>query len=431
MPPIRPPIPYVPPTNLHEKRETEQIKVELLDGMKFQMPTYGSGNNKEYLVHVIAVLQLVEQKGTAAEVNEAFAALVKVRKEMSPFFNFSEDETPAKKEARKKKLANLNKSLKAKKSFAVNQAQKVYKLLCCFIVGKGQTQWDRTVNKMHTRNPWIGVNCKSNKEICVKSWISFMNCIKLHKLTVFPADAAEKQRYYMQQIIKKPQRVTVRQFVSCMGILNDYLVYLPTAFDSSMAIAGTKKMNVPFNEADIARIVLNLVPSSWVNQYNMMHSTLPKNPRALLNNLEAIKQVMDEKHNATLKAKAKEVTAASAATKGSSKKHPVSGSSGELQVLKKARPSRFCQLCRAEGGPHLTHNTKECRRHNGNGNPVSSFQGKPTNVKKPAKKGGNQQMAHQTATVESLVKKGLKKVMKGKKHKCSRAYDSSSDSDFE
>ncbi len=56
MPPVRPPIPYVPPTDLHEKQETEQIKVELPDGTKFQMPTYGSGNNEEYLVHVIAVL---------------------------------------------------------------------------------------------------------------------------------------------------------------------------------------------------------------------------------------------------------------------------------------------------------------------------------------------------------------------------------------
>jgi hypothetical protein len=54
------------------------------------------------------------------------------------------------------------------------------------------------------------------------------------------------------------------------------------------------------------------------------------------------------------------------------------------------------------------------------------FQTKPTNAKKPAKKGGNQQMAYLTATVESLVKKGLKKVMKGKKHKRNRAYDSSS-----
>jgi hypothetical protein len=157
-----------------------------------------------------------------------------------------------------------------------------------------------------------------------------MDCIKLHKLTVFPADAAEKQRYYMQQTIKKPQRVTVRQFVSHMSVLNDYQAYLPTVFDSSMAVAGTKKMNVLFNEADLARIVLNLVPSSWVNQYNMTHSTLPKNPRVLLNNLEVIKQVMDEKHNATLKAKAKEVNTASAAANGSSKKHPASGNPGEL-----------------------------------------------------------------------------------------------------
>jgi hypothetical protein len=58
---------------------------------------------------------------------------------------------------------------------------------------------------------------------------------------------------------------------------------------------------------------------------------------------------MDEKHNASLKAKAKEASAASAATKGSSKKH--SGSPGELRVPKKARPSKFCQRCKAKGGP--------------------------------------------------------------------------------
>ncbi len=88
IPPFRPPILYVPP-DLLKKQETEQIKVELPDGTKFQMPTFGSGNNKEYLVHVIAVLHLVKQKGTAAKVQEAFAVLVTIRKEMSPCFNFS------------------------------------------------------------------------------------------------------------------------------------------------------------------------------------------------------------------------------------------------------------------------------------------------------------------------------------------------------
>jgi hypothetical protein len=75
-PPVRPPIPYVPPPDLHKKREMEQIKVQLPNGTMFQMPTYGTGNNEEYLVHIIAILHLVEQKGTAAKVKEAFAALV-------------------------------------------------------------------------------------------------------------------------------------------------------------------------------------------------------------------------------------------------------------------------------------------------------------------------------------------------------------------
>ena len=101
-----------------------------------------------------------------------------------------------------------------------------------------------------------------------------MDFIKLHKLTIFPADAAEKQRYYMQQTIKKPQRVTVHQFMSRMGVLNDYLAYLPMVFDFLMAVAGTKKMYVPFAEADLAGTVLNLVPSSWVNQSQCSPRTL-------------------------------------------------------------------------------------------------------------------------------------------------------------
>jgi hypothetical protein len=329
-PPVRLPIPYVPPANLHEKRETEQIKVELPDGTKFQMSIYRTGNNEEYLIHVIAVLCLVKQKGTAAKVKEAFIALVAVRKEMSPLFEFPDNETATKKEARKKKLNKLKEALKAKKDITVVEAQKAFKLFHCFVVSKAQTQWDRIMNEMHMKNLWSGLNSKAKKGICVHSWISFMDCIEIYKLTVFPADAAEKQHNYMQQTIKKPWQVTVRQFVSCMGVLNDYLAYLPTVFNSFMAIAGTKKMNVPFDEADLARIVFNLMPSSWVNQYNMRHSTLPKNPRALLNDLEAIEQVMDEKHHANLKAKAREASAASGATKWSSKKHSASGSPGEV-----------------------------------------------------------------------------------------------------
>jgi hypothetical protein len=103
-PPVRPPILYVPPSDLHEKRETEQIKVKLPNGTKFQMPMYGNGNNEEYLVHVITILHLVKQKGTAAEVKEAFTAFIAVRKEMSLLLDIPEDKTANKTEGRKKKI---------------------------------------------------------------------------------------------------------------------------------------------------------------------------------------------------------------------------------------------------------------------------------------------------------------------------------------
>jgi hypothetical protein len=79
-----------------------------------------------------------------------------------------------------------------------------------------------------------------------------MDCIELRKLTIFAVDTTEKQRYYMMQTVKKPQRAMVRQYMACMGIFKDYLTFFPTVFNSSMAVEGTKMGNMPFDEADLA-----------------------------------------------------------------------------------------------------------------------------------------------------------------------------------
>ncbi len=230
----------------------------------------------------------------------------------------------------------------------------------------------------------------------------------------------------MTQTVKKPQQATVCQYMARMGILNNHLSFLPMVFNSSIAVDGAKKGNVPFNEAGLARIDLNSIPVSWMNQYNMTHLTPPNGTRTLLQDLELIKRVMDKRHEAGLKAKAKEAFAFVIAL-GTSKKSSASGNPGE-RVPKKGKPNKFCQHCKAKGGPHLTHITKECRRYNGMGNLVATADCKPGDAKQPSKKGDDKQMAYLTATVESLMKKGLKKAMKSKKHKCNRAYDSSSSS---
>ncbi len=198
-----------------------------------------------------------------------------MRKEIELLLKAQEGKTEFKKDEQRKKLSKIKKQLKTSRMLAVTEALKVYKPFCCFIVSKAQMQRDKIVQKMHSKDLWVGVNGKSHKGLCMHSWLSFQDCIKLHKLTVFPADAAEKQHFYVQQTIKRAQQVMVHQYISRVGVLNDYLAYLPMVYDLSMAVKGTKKSNVLIDEADLARIVLNLVLVTWVNQYNMTYSMLP------------------------------------------------------------------------------------------------------------------------------------------------------------
>jgi hypothetical protein len=256
-----------------------------------------------------------------------------------------------------------------------------------------------------------------------------MDCIELHKLTVLPADTAEKQQFYVQQVVRKPQRVTIRQYMSRMGVLNDYIAHLPLIYYSSKAVASTVKGNVIFGNGELVSIILASTPQKWQNQYNLTHSTVPELPRALLPDLENNERVMNERYAEKQKAKGKSKEAKPDGGDNPSPKKRSSGGSSE-RVPKKVRSEKFCQQCKTHGGPHQMHNTNDCRKYDKDGKPLGTAPGKSSNSAKPHKKfGGNKQMAYMTAMFESF-QKGLKKQKKGKKRK--KRYDSSSsDSDSE
>ena len=187
---------------------------------------------------------------------------------------------------------------------------KAYELICNYFVGEARTQWDKITLEMHSKDPWVSLNGESHSGLCRPTWASFMECMELHKLTIFAVDTTETQRYYMQQSVKKPQRVPVCQYMARMGLLNDYLACLPTVKDSCKAVEDTKRVNVPFDEADLASIILKSLPPTWLNQYDLNHTPLPKSLRQLLLDLEAIERVMNEKHNEKMKAEAKDTATA-------------------------------------------------------------------------------------------------------------------------
>ncbi len=123
---------------------------------------------------------------------------------------------------------------------------KSYEQLRNLLSGDAQSQWDRVCREMHENDSWAAVNDKITEGRHPRTWMSFLDCLKLHKLTVFNADAAEKKQFYIQQAVHKPQRATVQQHISQMGVLNDYVRHLPTLKDSSKAVPMMKKGNISF-----------------------------------------------------------------------------------------------------------------------------------------------------------------------------------------
>ncbi len=193
--------------------------------------------------------------------------------------------------------------------------------------------------------------------------------------------------------------------------------------DSSKAVPTTKKGNVPFGKADLATIVLSSVLMSWQNQYNLNHSTVPESTCTLLLDLEAIKQVMVEKKGANLKAYGKGNTAPSKA-KGNPKRKASGGPTG--RVPKKGCSEKFCQWCKAHGGPFITHNTLDCHCYDSNGKPLKAAAGKPSESKKPYKNsGGDKGMAFMQSMFKDYVKSQKKA---GESKKCKKHDNDSSDS---
>ena len=136
---------------------------------------------------------------------------------------------------------------------------------------------------------------------------------------------------------------------------------------------------------------------------------------------------MEEKQGANLKAKAKGSTAPAEA-KGNPKRKASGGPTG--RVPKKGRSEKFCQQCKAHGGPFTTHNTLDCCHYDSNGKPLKAAAGKPSESKKPYKKsGGDKGMAFMQSMFEAYVK-SQKKASKSRKRK-KHDYDSSDSSDSE
>ncbi len=120
--------------------------------------------------------------------------------------------------------------------------------------------WNKIVQEQTKADPYKDLKCVSKKGPRGLSHESFDECIMFHLLTVFPNNAAEQEKYYLSNVLKKPQRVGVHQFVQRLEQLNAYVVKLPCWYHIRSYVAGMSPANVPFTEADLVSHVLWMCP---------------------------------------------------------------------------------------------------------------------------------------------------------------------------
>ncbi len=65
----------------------------------------------------------------------------------------------------------------------------LYKQLRNLLSGNAQSQWDHICREMNERDSWAAVNSQVTEGRHPQTWTSFLDCLELHKLTVFSADA--------------------------------------------------------------------------------------------------------------------------------------------------------------------------------------------------------------------------------------------------
>jgi hypothetical protein len=168
---------------------------------------------KVYLAHIVAVLNIIKQKGLPKKCRMLAKAVVRWSEALKNLQEAAGSRetvlTSVDVTAHKVEIEQTQHMLQEAQKAHDKATAKTYKQLRNLLSGDAQAQWDCVCHKMHEHDLWAAVNGQVTKGRRLRTWTSFQDCLELHKLTVFSADAAKRQQFYIQQAVRKPQRATV------------------------------------------------------------------------------------------------------------------------------------------------------------------------------------------------------------------------------
>ncbi len=148
-------------------------------------------------------------------------------------------------------------------------ASKMFSFYSNLLSSESKYAWNKIISKQKESNPYVNLQGDTLEGPGGMLHQSFPDCVMFCLLTAFPINATEQEKYYITNVLKKPQRVNVCQFVLRVEQLNAYIAQMPCFYYSPNADASTKPENFLFPEAELEAHVLCMCPLTWQDQYNL------------------------------------------------------------------------------------------------------------------------------------------------------------------
>ncbi len=388
-----PPVPYMPEKDPVQKtvptlKSDQSLKAIIGEDTELRLPIWHCGMCKAFLMHVSTAINAskkwgtfkaykeacevyVEQskaakqaKATLAILNAAMREGEKTSKKTSEKASQKAKEGTASADAPDPELCveyqadykKAKSTAEAAKNKCEAAATKMFQFYANLLSVDAKYAWNKIVKEQREADPFKdlqGVSRKGPRGLLHKS---FNDCVMFHLLTMSPNNGSEEKKYYLSNVLKKPQRVGICEFVQCVEQLNAYVVQRPCWYYSLSYNPGMTPSNIPFTKADLVSHVLWMCPHQWQDLYNLHKKGMtPVDMRSLQASLKVIERVcMQEKAYAQSGKKAFQKSKAGT-------KRPSTGVT--KLVPKKVSFEKSCKLWKKYGGTHTTHATKDCRKY--------------------------------------------------------------------
>jgi hypothetical protein len=287
-----PPVLYVPETDPVQERVSalksdQSLKTKIKEDAGLCLLIWHCEMREAFLMHVSTATNTIKKQGTFAhaEAHELYMEHCKVVKQAKATLavlnaaTCKGEKTSKKASQRTKKGAALadtpdpelcveyqTELEKAKfaaetaKNKKESSAKEMFQFYAKLLFADAEYAWNKIVKEQMESDPFKDLQGMPRKGPRVLLREPFDDCMMFHLLTVSPNNAAEQEKSYLSNLLKKPQQVGVCQFVQRVEQLKAYIAQLPCWYYSPSYNPSMTLANVSFTKADLVSHVLRMCP---------------------------------------------------------------------------------------------------------------------------------------------------------------------------